>query len=45
MTRNINGQQAGAMYQLEKFTDVSFAKISKIEATISEDGKKIEWYE
>ena len=45
MTRNINGQQGGSLLQLEKFTDVSFAKISKIESTMSEDGKSVTWYE
>jgi len=45
MTRNINGQQAGAMHQLEKVIDVQFSKIAKIEATLTEDGKKVQWYE
>jgi len=45
MTRNINGQQGGAMFQLESFADTQFSKISKIETTLAEDGSKIQWYE
>lgn len=45
MQRNINGSSAGAMFQLEGMQDSQFAKISKIESTLTEDGKKITWYE
>lgn len=45
MARNINGNQAGAMFQLENMQDAQFSKISKIESTLTEDGKKITWYE
>jgi hypothetical protein len=43
--RNISGNMSGAMHQLESFQDAQFQKIARIEATLTEDGKKIEWYE
>jgi len=43
--RNISGNAGGAMHQLEAFQDAQFAKIAKIEATLTEDGRKVEWYE
>jgi hypothetical protein len=45
MQRNINGSSAGAMFQLEGMQDSQFAKISKIESTVSETGTSVSWYE
>lgn len=45
MQRNINGKASGSLHQLESFADVQFSKIQKIESTLSEDGKKVQWYE
>lgn len=43
--RNINGMKGGTIHQLESFQDTSFTKVSQIESTLTEDGKKITWYE
>jgi len=45
MIRNVNGISSWAMYQLENMQDSQFSKISKIEPTLTEDGKKVQWYE
>lgn len=43
--RNVNGKNGEVLHKLVKFNDMEFTKIEKIEGTITEDGKKVQWYE
>ncbi|MGB2110641.1 MAG: hypothetical protein ACPHY8_01640 [Patescibacteria group bacterium] len=43
--RNINGKSGSSIQKLNNVNDTQFAKIGKIESDLTEDGKKVTWYE